>query len=453
MKLKNNLLIGLFISVSLLGTIHASKPPKKDIHPINLDRSVTLTREGFFKGGKDVAQFLTLARDYVNCPRPEVTRMGEEAKIARFGTAQLFNITCNGTAYILKEIRDTKESPAKDEIERLELVRKSKRLAPYIYPQQKDKLQLIVPDKYLSYKDQRGKSHYIVLLKKSPGVTLQKLLQEFKKDPENKALHVTISKAFYDLGAAMARFYTSVEPSIDKTLTHRDFHGGNIFYDEASGQITLIDNERMAKHGLAELSDISTDLGTLFVATPFVLKWADPKFFEGFKAKEWYSIIVPSFILGFIRAYPKEQRRGIFKKLMDQTLTWNIKIHPDESRGLRSLIKEQLLILNRQLIDEGKPALHIIAGNRYLPALVHKLIFDEKTTALKTRDKDGNIPLHEAAAFGNLEAVKLLLEAGSDINAKSNKGETPLFKARYNSDGSPRYKAIISMLQQRGARA
>ena len=43
--------------------------------------------------------------------------------------------------------------------------------------------------------------------------------------------------------------------------------------------------------------------------------------------------------------------------------------------------------------------------------------------------KAPNISIHDAAAKGNIEAVKYHLAAGVDVNAKANHGRTPLDRA------------------------
>ena len=37
-----------------------------------------------------------------------------------------------------------------------------------------------------------------------------------------------------------------------------------------------------------------------------------------------------------------------------------------------------------------------------------------------------SVDIHEAAAFGNIEAIKQHLAADADVNAKTNDGDTPL---------------------------
>ncbi len=422
----------------------SSKPPKKDIHHVTLNSSVTLTDKGFFKDRKSVAQFLACSSAYIHCPHPKITRLSEDAHLARFGTSQLFAIECDGSSYIMKEIKDTRKKPAHEEIDRLELVRRSRRLREYL-DQGKDNLKLIVPCTYLSYRDQKNKRHIVVLLKKSHGISLQKLMQRFHANPKDKGLHAHICTAFYDLGASLARFYRSVGNGIEHTMTHRDLHGGNIFYDLQTGITTLIDNERMATGGLADPSSISRDLGSLFTTSPFVLAWADGDFLTYFAAKKWYSIIIPSFVCGFIRTYDKSKRKDIFKQLKKFTLEWQANVDKDESRPLRGLIKEQFSLLERQLIDEKKSTLHIVAGNRRLTALVKRLLA-EKTKACTKVDRDGNIPLHEAAYFGHHEALTLLIKAGSPLSQQNGNGETPLFKAKYNH-----HEGAIRILANLGA--
>src|ERR1044071_5253352 len=45
---------------------------------------------------------------------------------------------------------------------------------------------------------------------------------------------------------------------------------------------------------------------------------------------------------------------------------------------------------------------------------------------LETRDRRGATPLMHAAAYGTTEAVRLLLEAGADVNARNNFDATAL---------------------------
>ena len=61
---------------------------------------------------------------------------------------------------------------------------------------------------------------------------------------------------------------------------------------------------------------------------------------------------------------------------------------------------------------------------------------------LKSVDKRGNSPLHEAADWGSLKCIKVLIEAGADVNAVNKRGDTPLHTAVRQPD-LPCTKALL----------
>lgn len=68
---------------------------------------------------------------------------------------------------------------------------------------------------------------------------------------------------------------------------------------------------------------------------------------------------------------------------------------------------------------------------------------------LGARDSDESTPLHCAAWKGHVEAVRLLLEAGADVNAHNKNGHwgrTPLHAAAHGNQA-----AIAELLIQHGA--
>ncbi len=73
--------------------------------------------------------------------------------------------------------------------------------------------------------------------------------------------------------------------------------------------------------------------------------------------------------------------------------------------------------------------------------LVAEAAQSEPTTA-----KASDISIHEAAALGNIEAVKQFLDSGTDVNAKDKTGGTPLDEAA----GWGR-KDIVELLIAKGA--
>jgi len=199
---------------------------------------------------------------------------------------------------------------------------------------------------YVSYKDHKSKKHILAIMKTAEGKTLQELMIDFQKNPRDTWVRQGNAEAYYDLGATLAKFYRTVGGSYSKTLVHGDMHSGNIFYheDHAGHVVTLIDNERIA-YSLDKAGSISADLGYLFVVSPFVMNWAKSDFLNAFDAKKWYSIVIPSFFLGFISTLPEGKRVSMFEKVKGFLLKFR---HPDDftesadSRRLQRLIENQL---------------------------------------------------------------------------------------------------------------
>lgn len=352
------LAISLYIGWNYYLYYTSESAPTIEIQEVSLPSWILLDKQGYFSdtaGAKEL--FKRVARKHNALSRPMfIKKMSKEAQIAQFGTAQLYKVTCeDGKKYILKEIKG--ETKAKKEIKRLEQVRSSKLLAPYIGPKIKDNLQIIVPLAYVSY-THKGKKHILVIMRKAQGILLQRLMEKFKSNPHDRTTQKIHAKAYYNLGVTLACFYRT-HGSLYKTIAHQDPHTGNIFYfeDDANWIITLIDNEHMA-YSLAKLRSISVDLGHLFATSPFVMQWAQPDFLNNFDAKKWYSIVVPSFILGFIGRCPKKKRISVFKELKELMFTWDSKVINDTSRHMRGLIKEQFDFLEQQLVTEYKNMPH-----------------------------------------------------------------------------------------------
>jgi ankyrin repeat protein len=68
---------------------------------------------------------------------------------------------------------------------------------------------------------------------------------------------------------------------------------------------------------------------------------------------------------------------------------------------------------------------------------------------INARDKDGSTPLHCAAWKGHAEVVKILLDAGAEVNARSQNehyGDTALHAAAHGNQ-----KDVVRILIARGA--
>ena len=82
---------------------------------------------------------------------------------------------------------------------------------------------------------------------------------------------------------------------------------------------------------------------------------------------------------------------------------------------------------NTNFVDrKGNTYLHRVANKKGKESLV-KLFINAKLD-LEAKNKDGETPLHLAARSGkgNVESVRLLIMAGADVNAKTNKGKSVL---------------------------
>ncbi len=452
MNLYTHLLLATFFSILPICAVGQStqKDPsntKKIAIVQNLD-GVRFSNKGHFLHHNDVTRFLKRAAQEgkISASFKEIqeARTLTKESAASWANEQLFLVKCaNGGSYIVKEIKQDKDP--RGEIERLERARKAACLQRYIYPKSKGSLQAIFPTDYVRYVH-HNKEHILVIMPKAKGICMQSIMEKFKHDPYDQSVISLACKAYYDLGKAMAKFYQN-HGTLNHTIIHNDLHHGNIFYDAKSRLVTLIDNERIT-NTIEHPSDISSDLSFLFVTSPFVIEWGKPGFIKGLDFNRWYKITLTSFILGFIRAYPNEQRPMIFNALKALLLTWNTNVRKEDSREIRTIIT-QILVMNEknnqnleyQFLIEGKSELHIAAGNPDLTGLV-KILLDEKSKAVNKRDRDGNNPLHEAAYYGCLKAAKLLLKEDCNKNARNNKGETPLYKAQFQNN-----RSLIALLQ------
>jgi ankyrin repeat protein len=63
----------------------------------------------------------------------------------------------------------------------------------------------------------------------------------------------------------------------------------------------------------------------------------------------------------------------------------------------------------------------------------------------------GYTPLMQAASSANLELVKLLIDAGADLNSEDQQGRTALDEAEMYTHSSEAHRAVVAFLKERGA--
>jgi uncharacterized protein len=71
-----------------------------------------------------------------------------------------------------------------------------------------------------------------------------------------------------------------------------------------------------------------------------------------------------------------------------------------------------------------------------------------RVSTLAQRNHLQDTPLHTVCTWGELEPVKLLVDAGADVNARGDKGCTPLFNAVMGENAD-----VVTFLLSRGANA
>jgi ankyrin repeat protein len=70
----------------------------------------------------------------------------------------------------------------------------------------------------------------------------------------------------------------------------------------------------------------------------------------------------------------------------------------------------------------------------------------EQSFMINAKDSSGQLPIHSAAGYNQLEMVKILHQNGSDLNSTDKKGYTPLCKAVFNG-----HLEVVKFLYEHGA--
>jgi hypothetical protein len=97
----------------------------------------------------------------------------------------------------------------------------------------------------------------------------------------------------------------------------------------------------------------------------------------------------------------------------------------------------------------GYPEVHDAALKGDVDTLKRLLAEDPKL--VDARDSSGCTPLHWAAREANLDAARVLLEAGADVNARNNEGKTPLHEVLASPYSTIPTWRMVAFLAGRGA--
>lgn len=244
-----------------------------------------------------------------------------------FASSQLFaiNSTCStqSRAYILKEMA-SKYSETRHLAEFFGL----KQLDDLILPNHTAGYpSLAIPIAFLQYGD-----HYLSLMPQAPGQSLEKFIIAYFLN-RNEANKKDLEQAYYDLGYAMAHFHQRFMKKennnvLGPTVVHGDLHQKNIFYDKATHQVTLIDNETMPAIFKAPRPVIGE------VAAPIRSGMSDlllPKeIVDKFDSSSWIKLITVPYLKGYISGYPKKDWQALFGQLVDgfKTTHWYGSVKP-----------------------------------------------------------------------------------------------------------------------------
>jgi ankyrin repeat protein len=85
-----------------------------------------------------------------------------------------------------------------------------------------------------------------------------------------------------------------------------------------------------------------------------------------------------------------------------------------------------------EIRDTGNSKLHEAAWRSDVAQI--KAIIAEIPDSVHTPNRQGEMPLHQAAKFGNRETIETLIAAGAQVNARSRQGDTPLHLAAWASN-------------------
>ena len=103
---------------------------------------------------------------------------------------------------------------------------------------------------------------------------------------------LAVGKALGSFQQVFMVYNDSENPELWRTVAHKDFHTGNIFFDALKDQIYFIDNDTMEDNSL-----ITTDINMMLSILS--------------KYKSIYKISPDDFIKGYLESFPIKQRTAL----------------------------------------------------------------------------------------------------------------------------------------------
>ncbi|MEN9405978.1 MAG: hypothetical protein RLZ12_262 [Bacillota bacterium] len=236
-----------------------------------------------------------------------------------FNTRQLFAVTstCSGKshAYVVKEpVRGLEEAT------RLNELVQSPYLASIVWPHERPGLPTISATvATLSYTDQNGALHYLLVMPMAPGKALCDIVQDYRL-----GANICIPCVYYQIGLELANFHNQWPEHIGQqggsllgsSVIHGDLKCVNIFFDPSTNHSTLIDNETMAEY-LERPGERITDIAKVLFG--HLRNYDDYRLMHMLDGitdlGKWYNDSVKSFIVGYVSAYPQSLQAQAFNEL------------------------------------------------------------------------------------------------------------------------------------------
>ncbi len=248
---------------------------------------------------------------------------------------QTFALTLNPTCQNLIKEQEKKEDcclgfllkETDDHTEKvqnlIEIMESPLRKRDVAYSSEKGKLRLSFFIGKFTYQV-HGKRHRLTIIYPPLGTSFAEEVKRFQ-EIYHQHTHLTheayktaqekLERLFYLLGNQLSEFHQEfMEPSshgLGKTYTHGNLQLYNIFIT-AHEQITLADTESLYD-ALKDKRDIGTDILHLYIALASTL--GNSQHQEKIPDALWHKLILPTFLKGYIHAFPADKRPFILKEI------------------------------------------------------------------------------------------------------------------------------------------